>query len=501
LILMQCPRPSPTWYTPSPYYPSFISSYVVDMMPPIVEQEMEVEEDIESMDSETGEFVVTKETSQQMVDVGFSQYLGDFHSVIDTLGDEAKLTDIRDIPQGMRRSQGGGCVGAAGPVGVCAKLYRDHGCGSYLSTLTHSQSTVLDEGILFARGPVIDHQKKLEKQQPPLWKQDIGVNEPSQQNGYLPMVAPLNFGPQTLQALFSANVVYHSNDYKNEVGAHAGKSVFVRGWSMSDYTEQTIWPRYEPLADSNLSIRYGFPAVEELTLEAAEDLIRAKFTSNAKSQYKSGTNTNITKSSSSSKSKASTNTNPYVLSIHNLVDLDHDIVQPKQDAVVFVSAHYCKMCASLKPGFTRMARLMQEASLAEDVSSDLVDDILAAGGNGDSANKSGGAGKSKSQPSTSKPRLVFANANAKGQTGKQMTYSLGLDFVPSFVLYRKGVRYGEPLALNKFPSKKLELAVLYLLSGKEWDADLFGSSEDDKKEAAAGGGGGQKEKMKRTKLQ
>ena len=40
-------------------------------------------------------------------------------------------------------------------------------CFRYVSTLTHSQKIVLDEGLLFARGLVLDHQKKIENDYDP----------------------------------------------------------------------------------------------------------------------------------------------------------------------------------------------------------------------------------------------------------------------------------------------------------------------------------------------
>jgi len=344
--------------------------------------------------------------------MGFAQFLGSFHSLIDTLADEAKLNEAKDFLQGVTRSLGG----TYNSIGVAAKLKRDHGCNSYISTLTKSQKFVLDEGLLFARDPVIQYQKLIEKENPPSLN---GVND-----GFMPLVAPLRFGIETLKPLLDQKIIFKSDMYNNENGGNLGKSVFVRGWSFPDYTELEIWPRYD--STSSTPVRYGFPAFDELNIEAAEAKLREKL------------KVDLAKTSTSKTKKGQTN--PYVVDISNMSDLDSEIIEPGRDCVLFVSAHYCKLCASLKSGFTRMARLKSESF---------------------------------------DTKLMFANANTRGQAGKQITYSLQVEYVPTFILFRNGTRYGDPIGALKLPHEKLDLAIEYLTSGKEWDPVMFEASEEE----------------------
>ena len=52
-------------------------------------------------------------------EIGFCEALGDFDTVIDTLGDEAKLTKVRTLSEGNTKSR---------DTGLAAKLKRDNKC-------------------------------------------------------------------------------------------------------------------------------------------------------------------------------------------------------------------------------------------------------------------------------------------------------------------------------------------------------------------------------------
>ena len=65
--------------------------------------------------------------------------------------------------------------------------------------------------------------------------------------------------------------------------------------------------------------------------------------------------------------------------------------------------------------------------------------------------------------------LTYAEADTTGVNGKVLSKYLDVEAVPAFVLFRCGKMYGEPLSISRLPSKKLDLAVEMLVSGKEFD--------------------------------
>eukprot|EP00957_Ditylum_brightwellii_P189053 14391733-Ditylum_brightwellii.AAC.1 len=81
-------------------------------------------------------------------ELGFLEYIGKFNCVIDTVGDEAKLSQVADLKDGVVKSQSDG---------VSSKLSRDNRCKRLISTVTKSQHFVLEEGLLFAQDPVIKY--------------------------------------------------------------------------------------------------------------------------------------------------------------------------------------------------------------------------------------------------------------------------------------------------------------------------------------------------------
>lgn len=356
-------------------------------------------------------------------EMGFSEALGDFDAVIDTLGDEANLQRVKYLDDGIER------VFGEGDRGVAAKLRRVNKCQRYISTLTKSQEIVLEEGILFAREPVLKYQKDIEKvdeifgkvektkdldQQKKQEEQDM---EMEQEERYTRLPVPMQYG-KMIQKLLDSKVIFPTD--RNENGSHKNKDVFVRGCSFPDYAEIEIWP-----ADSTdgATVRYGFPAIGELTLETKLDKMmgsaRKKSSTNKKKRPK----------------EKRIQENPFVLEIDSLEDVKEEIVNCKKNAVLFVSAPYCKLCRSINPLFTRMARISKEEKQSD---------------------------------------LLFAKASSAGKEGKQLTFTLNIDSVPTFVLFKKGQRYGEPFGVVKLPSKKLDTAIDYLLNDKEWESSIIG---------------------------
>jgi thiol-disulfide isomerase/thioredoxin len=130
------------------------------------------------------------------------------------------------------------------------------------------------------------------------------------------------------------------------------------------------------------------------------------------------------------------------MDVDSLAELKEAVVNEEKDCVLFVSAPYCKVCRKVDPLFTRMARISMEEK------------------------KSG---------------VVFAKTSTGGTGGKQLTFTLEIDSVPTFVLFKKGQRYGEPLRV-KLPSEELDLAIQYLEGDKEWDAEVFQKDKLEEKE-------------------
>jgi len=226
---------------------------------------------------------------------------------------------------------------------------------------------------------------------------------------------PTNYG-SILQKLFDSKIIFSSD--RNENGFHKKKEVFVKGCSFPDYAEVEIWP--SDITDGAF-VRFGFPAINELAFEAKVD----------KKMGSAG----ILPEKGKKKKKKKVQENPFVYEIESLQDITDEIVNAEKDAILFVSAPYCKLCRTISPQYTRMARMFQEEK---------------------------GSG------------LLFAKASSAGKKGKQLTFTLNVDSVPTFLLFKKGQKYGQPFGVVKVPSKKLEKAIRYLASGKEWDDSITG---------------------------
>jgi thiol-disulfide isomerase/thioredoxin len=237
---------------------------------------------------------------------------------------------------------------------------------------------------------------------------DISSNE------LLRFPTPSNYG-QILERLMEANIIFSTD--RNENGSHQKKSSFVRGCSFPDYAEVEIWPT---AVMDDAAVRYGFPGIGELTLEARVDELMG---------------TDVPKEIVKEKKKQK---NPFVMELDSLGDLREEIVEKEKNAVVFVSAPYCQLCRVISPVYTRMARI----SIEEE-------------GND----------------------LAFAKASSAGKTGKQMTTVLGIESVPTFLLFKAGEQYGEPFGATKLPSAVLDAVIDNLLNDKDWDSTLINKDE------------------------
>ena len=295
---------------------------------------------------------------------------------------------------------------------------------------------------MFARDSVLNYQKKVETDEDlinaiiSLDEEDDNGNDETNRSDvmYQILPPPRSYG-KTIEKLFEGNIIYPSE--RNENGNHAKKKLFVRGCSFPDYAEIEIWPQD---SSEGAAVRFGFPGIQELTLEARMEKMMGTFDRNDSDRKRqsdtskssgsiSGGNNNIVKK------KKKKQENPFVIDIESLGDITEEIRNEKKDAVLFVSAPYCRLCRSIGPLYNRMARISKE-----ELNSD----------------------------------LVFAKATTgSGKAMKQLTFTLQIDSVPTMVLFRKGERYGEAFGVTKLPSVKLNRAIEGLKTGKEWDPEII----------------------------
>jgi len=223
-----------------------------------------------------------------------------------------------------------------------------------------------------------------------------------------PLLPSPGFGTFTLQVLLDKKIIYPSK---------SSKAIVTRGWSMKDFWEETSWPR-----DSNGSgIRYGMPVVEEEDLDAVfrqERLSlqrRGRVNDDDEDDYGGQVAVKVEVEEQ----------NPYVTQIRGTEGLFETVINQRKNSVVFVSMRSCRTCKSISPIFTKIAREYD----------------------GD---------------------IMFGKADATGKAGRALGKSLGLVSVPSFVLFKNGVRYGAVKA-SKLPSDRLEKAISDLESGRDFD--------------------------------
>jgi len=200
----------------------------------------------------------------------------------------------------------------------------------------------------------------------------------------------------------------------------------ARGWTMGEFWESSTWPQ-----NVEADTRFGFPTRQTSTawLDAEDDSDILADRSEAVASY----------FSQQRKLSEEKENNPDVLYVKGVRGFNERVVESGLTGVVFLSAPFCRTCKTLMPKFQRMARLKRDSS------------------------------------------LIFCKADASGEEGKKLSRHLGIEAVPSFILYSNGDRYGIPISLSKLPSKKLDTALEFLESGKEFDfKSIFGDEEEDR---------------------
>ncbi|KAL7530032.1 hypothetical protein ACHAXR_005986 [Thalassiosira sp. AJA248-18] len=322
--------------------------------------------------------------------LGFATAIGEFDTLVDTLGDEMGMGSARTLV-GNDFMHGGRFL---------EQLKELHGCNNYLSTLTRSQQYVLKKGLLFARDPVVRYQRE----------RDL-------------VLLCNNYWDQ--------NIIQASG--QNENGSHKSKANFVRGWSLSDLTELKTLPMEG-------AGRFGFPVVDLSVTSVAlrkraladslnnkekasssddankveEESTKQKSLLNESSNnahavdYSNNTDIMITTPKSTANntikitkrpSKPTTSSNPYVTTIQSASELNQKVIESKRNCILFLTASYCQKCKRMSPQFNRIARKTTEST----------SDVL------------------------------FAHVDiSNGPRGKQLGKVLKAEKVPSVIVFQKG---------------------------------------------------------------
>lgn len=292
-----------------------------------------------------------------------------------------------------------------------------HNCHRYVSTMTKSQRIIRENGVMFGPGKADDYAKRFEAAS--FW------TSPDVQ----PM-PPLTDLGQTMQSLLENDIVFSEQQRKK---LYAKSSKLVKGWSLADFWEQSTWPR-----DSNggANTRFGLPTKDDPNLEDDDMLLEAPLRRLDNRKFVPDNMMEEEEDASSKTKTAAAPKNPYVQDVIGVRGLEDDIMAQKKDCLIFLSAKFCKTCKTLNPQYTRMARLAKESE----------------------------------SPNAS---ITFVKAEASGPLGKPLGKFLDIDAVPSFILYRKGQRFGIPLSVSRLPSDRINRALELLVSGEEWDDSIL----------------------------
>jgi thiol-disulfide isomerase/thioredoxin len=360
-------------------------------------------------------------------DTGFASHIGQFDSLVDTIGNERSASLTLDDPL---IDEDYDDIGISFGASVLQLLKTRHNCHKYVSTITHCQTLVANEGIFSGPGKTDEYSNKVGNLSFLM----------SNQRDCQSIPPPSTLG-KTLEKLMENGIIFTDKQRRKYCSK---KSDALRGWSLSDFWEMTSWPRDSA---GTGTVRYGLPVRDDISDDDGEFMLlespyrKQQTAIQPEEEYDEigQFDGKPSKESSSPRNRAIQN-NPYVLNVLGVEGLQSEIVETKSDSVVFMSAKFCKTCRSINPLYTRMARLNQE-----------------------------------NDSST----ISFVKAEASGPMGKELGRHLSVRAVPAFVLFRNGEKFGIPLSVSKLPSRKLDKALELLSSGADWDDSIL-DEEDDK---------------------
>lgn len=343
-------------------------------------------------------------------EVGFATHIGEFDSLLDTADDERPnkrfaVNDDDEEDPAMSRGT------------TLRLLQQRHKCDRYVSSMTKAQDIVNREGVLWGPGKVKNHVKEIQQQlsRKPATFQSI--------------VPPPSFG-KTVETLLQKGVLYTSNkDFVTQ------NDLTVRGWSLKDFMETSMWPT-DSSGGGSRTVRFGLPVLEE---EEAEEEEFAETSTETTYIDQAAWDAGVRKEQS--KLDDQDMKNPFVKKIVGEQQMYETIVKEERDCVLFMSATFCRTCKQLNPRFTTKARQTME-SYGED-----------------------------------EKGILFAKADATGEVGKDLSRLLNVDAVPAFLLFRKGRRYGPAMSISRMPSQKLDAAIEMLQSGRDWDVQAIQNAD------------------------
>jgi len=267
-------------------------------------------------------------------EIGFASYLGEFDSLVDTIGnentssgafgedDDENIISLGDSTLKMLESQ--------------------HKCFNYVSTLTKSQNIVTTEGLFGGPGKADGYSETISN------PSSIKNSRESQS-----IIPPRGMGA-TIEALLQNDVIYTE---KQRSKACSKKSNIIRGWSLSDFWEQVSWPRD---SSGTGGTRFGLPVREDLD-EIDEE---SDFFVSERSYDEDNTDDDA---DDNVKNRAK-QSNPYVLDIMDINGFQSEIVDTEKNCIMFMSARFCKTCKTINPAYNRMARINQENGNASNYS-------------------------------------------------------------------------------------------------------------------------------------
>mmetsp|Transcript_26918 Transcript_26918/g.30143 ORF Transcript_26918/g.30143 Transcript_26918/m.30143 type:complete len:600 (+) Transcript_26918:118-1917(+) len=360
-------------------------------------------------------------------ETGFSSHLGQFDSIVDTIGNERVSSS-----QYFDDDDGYSAISSTSLGESTLQMLKSrHQCDKYVSTLTHSQSIIASEGIFGGPRQVDGYIEK--------------IGNPSfLSNGReCQKISPPRAIGNTLEVLMGKGVLFTEKQRRK---ACSKRSDAIRGWSLSDFWEQTSWPRD---SSGSSTTRFGLPVRDDPDDDEFDDIFEDTYT-NLEAPYEDDLDeveefdTSFSSSpshSSNSKSRA-IQKNPFVLNIMDIKGMESEIVSTEKNCIVFMSAKFCRTCKTIDPVFTRMARINQEN------------------------NESSGND------------ISFVKAETSGASGKKLAKYVSVQAVPSFVFIREGQILGQASA-SKLPSRKIDKALQLLATGADWDYSLLDDNENE----------------------
>jgi thiol-disulfide isomerase/thioredoxin len=248
------------------------------------------------------------------LELGFCQVIGTFDALLDTISDEAKLERVI-----VREDDSSATLATSG---VVAELRKQHDCQVYVSTMSHAQRIVRDEGVLWGPNKAKAHLVTVAK-------------EISQAQAIVP---PPDFST-TLQTLLDNGVVWNQKRESN--------NLLMRGWSLGDFWELTSWPRDSAGAGDT---RYGLPVLQDVDTIFQERMVAEPPSVGQGAKFQEQE-----RKARAQQVKADAE-NPHVMTIHGVDGLQRDVIAAEKDCLLFLSAPWCRTCRYLSPQYTRMAR-------------------------------------------------------------------------------------------------------------------------------------------------